>query len=58
MSIVYIGQSQAKPEEIDTYRNFLMSVVTPAVQSSEGANLIRCCKARMIPPAWTIYGRT
>ena len=36
MSIIYIGQSQAKPEEIDTFRNFLMSVVRPGVQSSEG----------------------
>jgi quinol monooxygenase YgiN len=38
MSVVYIGQSQAKPEEIDTFRNFLMSVVRPGVQSSEGCH--------------------
>jgi quinol monooxygenase YgiN len=38
MSIAYIGHSQAKPDEIDTYRNFLLSVVRPAVQSSEGCH--------------------
>lgn len=36
MSIIYIGQSQAKPEELDNFRNFLTSVVMPGVQTSEG----------------------
>lgn len=36
MSITYIGYSQAKPEEIEALRHFLLTVVQPAVQGSEG----------------------
>lgn len=31
MSIIYIGQSQAKPDEIENFRDFLTSVVMPGV---------------------------
>jgi quinol monooxygenase YgiN len=36
MSITYLGYSQAKPDEIDALRDFLLTVVLPAVQNSEG----------------------
>ena len=36
MSIIYIGQSQAKIGEVDNLRNFLTSVVLPGVQTSAG----------------------
>ena len=36
MTIIYIGQSQAKPDELDNFRNFLTSVVIAGVQGSEG----------------------
>jgi len=36
MSIAYVGQSQAKSGESDKLRDFLLSVVLPAVRSSSG----------------------
>lgn len=36
MSITFIGYSQAKPEEVESLRHFLLSVVQPAVRGSEG----------------------
>ncbi len=36
MSIVYIGQSQAKPDAIADLRDFLTSLVAPALTTSEG----------------------
>ena len=36
MSIAYIGQSQAKPDAVEDLRNFLTSLVAPAITSSEG----------------------
>ena len=36
MSITYLGYSQAKPDEIGALRDFLLTVVLPAVQNSEG----------------------
>jgi quinol monooxygenase YgiN len=36
MSIVYIGQSQANPDAIADLRNFLTSLVAPALTASEG----------------------
>ena len=37
MSIVYIGQSRAKPDAVDDLRNFLTSLVAPAITASEGS---------------------
>jgi quinol monooxygenase YgiN len=37
MSIVYIGQSQARPEAIDRFRDFLTAVVAPAIRASAGS---------------------
>jgi quinol monooxygenase YgiN len=36
MSIAYVGQSQAKKGESENLRNFLVSVVSPAVRASAG----------------------
>jgi len=36
MSIAYVGQSHAKSSESDRLREFLLSVVQPAVRSSSG----------------------
>lgn len=36
MSITFIGYSQAKPEAIESLRDFLLTVVQPAVRGSEG----------------------
>jgi quinol monooxygenase YgiN len=36
MSIIYIGQSQAKPDQIEKYRDFLNSVIAPAIKASAG----------------------
>jgi quinol monooxygenase YgiN len=36
MSIAYVGQSHAKSGESDKLRDFLLSVVLPAVRSSSG----------------------
>jgi len=36
MSIAYVGQSHAKSGESDKLREFLLSVVLPAVRSSSG----------------------
>ena len=41
MSIIYIGQSQAKPEQVDELRHLLSSVVIPAVNSSPGCESCR-----------------
>ena len=38
MSVIYIGQSQAKPAEIDHLRDFLTSIVGPGVRSAEGCD--------------------
>ncbi len=38
MSVVYIGQSQAKPDAIADLRNFLTSLVAPAITASEGCD--------------------
>lgn len=36
MSVAYVGLSQARPEEVDRFREFLTTVVAPAVRGSEG----------------------
>jgi quinol monooxygenase YgiN len=36
MRIAYIGHSQAKPDKVDAFREFLTSVVAPGVTSSAG----------------------
>lgn len=36
MSIAYIGQSQARPEAVDRFRDFLSTVVAPAIRASAG----------------------
>lgn len=36
MSITFIGYSQAKPEEVESLRHFLLTIVLPAVRGSEG----------------------
>ena len=36
MSVTYVGQSQAKSGESERLRQFLLSVVLPAVRSSPG----------------------
>ena len=37
MSIIYIGQSQAKPDQVEKYRNFIASVIAPAIKASAGS---------------------
>ena len=41
MSVAYIGQSQARPDQIDELRHLLSSVVVPAVNSSAGCQSCR-----------------
>ena len=41
MSVIYIGQSQAKPDTIDELLHLLSSVVVPAVNSSAGCESCR-----------------
>jgi len=41
MSIAYIGQSQAKPDQAESLRKLYLSVVQPAVQGSEGCESCR-----------------
>ncbi len=36
MSVAYIGQSQAKSDEVERFRDFLNSVVKPGILGSEG----------------------
>ena len=36
MSVAYVGQSQAKADESENLRKFLVSVVSPAVRASAG----------------------
>ena len=36
MSIAYIGESQAKPGQAEKLRDFILSVVAPAVRASHG----------------------
>ncbi len=36
MSVAYIGQSQAKLDEVERFRDFLNSIVRSGVQGSEG----------------------
>lgn len=36
MSITYIGQSQAKPDRIDDFRQFMETLVIPSVRASAG----------------------
>ncbi len=38
MSIAYIGQSQAKPDAVEDLRNFLTTLVAPAITASEGCD--------------------
>jgi quinol monooxygenase YgiN len=38
MSITYVGQSHAKSGESDKLREFLLSVVLPAIRSSSGCD--------------------
>ena len=49
MSIIYIGQSQAKPGEIDNLRNFLTSIVRSAVLASEGCESYQLFQSQADP---------
>ena len=49
MSIVYIGQSQAKPDTITELRNFLTSLVAPAITASEGNESYQLFQSREDP---------
>ena len=49
MSIVYIGQSQTKPDTIAELRNFLTSVVAPAITASEGCESYQLFQSREDP---------
>ncbi len=41
MAITYIGESQAKPDQIDNFRKFLTNRVEPALRASEGCESCR-----------------
>lgn len=49
MSIIYIGQSQAKTGEVDNFRNFMASVVMPAVRTSEGCESYQLFQSQADP---------
>lgn len=49
MSIIYIGQSQAKTDEVDNFRNFLTSVVMPAVRTSAGCESYQLFQSQADP---------
>ncbi len=46
MNIVYIGQSQAKPDTIADLRNFLTSRVAPAIGAAEGCESYQLFQSR------------
>jgi quinol monooxygenase YgiN len=49
MSVMYIGQSQAKLDKVDDFRYFLISVVAPAVKASEGCESYQLFQSRDNP---------
>ena len=49
MSIIYIGQSQAKPDTISELKNFLTSRVAPAITASEGSESYQLFQSREDP---------
>ncbi len=49
MSIAYIGQSQAKPDAVEDLKNFLTSLVAPAIAASEGCASYRLFQSREDP---------
>ncbi len=49
MSIVYVGQSQAKPDTITELRNFLTERVAPAITASEGCESYQLFQSRDEP---------
>lgn len=63
MSIIYIGQSQAKPEELDNFRNFLTSIEIwtsveahrAAVKNIPAENINEFMKLVAAPPSGGYY---
>lgn len=49
MSTIYIGQSQAKPDQVDHFRDFLTSVVRPGVQTSDGCESYQLFQSQADP---------
>lgn len=49
MRIAYIGQSQAKPDQIDLFRRFLTTVVAPGVTASAGCESYQLLQSEADP---------
>lgn len=54
MSITYIGQSQAKEGEVEALRDFLASVVAPAVLASEGCESCQVLQSQEDPTKFVV----
>ena len=49
MRIAYVGQSQAKPDQIDALRHFLTTVVAPGVTASAGCESYQLLQSEADP---------
>ena len=54
MSITFIGYSQAKPETVDDLRQFLLTVVLPAVRTSEGNESCQMWQSQSDPTQFVV----
>jgi len=54
MSITFIGYSQAKPETLDALRQFLLTVVLPAVRASEGNESCQMWQSQSDPTQFVV----
>ena len=53
MSIYRIGETQAKPEQIEALRDFLISIM-PGIESSEGCESVRLYQSQDDPTKFTM----
>ncbi len=54
MSVAYIGHSQAKEGESEEFREFLTSVVAPAVQASQGCESCQVFQSQEEPTKFVV----
>jgi len=53
MSIAYIGESQAKPGQAENLRDFILSVVAPAVRALHGCESCTVVQSEADPSRFT-----
>ena len=54
MSVAYIGESQAKPDQAEKLRDFLLTVVVPAVRASHGCQSCTLVQSEADPSRFTV----